>query len=90
MGMFDKGEQLKNQPWAEGEKPFTIHSGEFNGKVTTTYGDNVKATVVAGPDKGTFILYGTMAEQIGRMDNGELPAEVKIGTDGQSNVLRRA
>jgi len=90
MGMFDKEEQLKNQEFTEGEKPFTIHSGVFNGKVTTTYGDNVKATVVAGPDKKEFILYGTMAEQIGRMEPGELPAEVKIGQDGQSNVLRRA
>jgi hypothetical protein len=90
MGMFDKEEQLKNQPWAENEQPFTIHSGQFNGQVTTSYGDNVKATVIAGPDKGEFILYGTMAEQIGRMEDGELPASVKIGQDGQSNVLRRA
>lgn len=90
MGMFDKEEQLKNQPWAENEQTFTIHSGEFNGAVETTYGPNVKATVVAGPDKGKYILYGTMAEQIGRIESGELPASVKIGKDGQSNVLRPA
>jgi len=90
MGMFDKEKQLKNQPFTEGEKVFEIHSGRFNGEVVTTYGKNVKATVIAGPDKEEFILYGTMAEQIGRMESGELPAKVKIGQDGQSNVLIQA
>lgn len=90
MGMFDKEKQLKNEDFAAEEKPFTLHSGKFDGKVTTTYGDNVKATVIAGPDKGEYIVYGTMAEQIGRMESGELPTEVKIGQDGQSNVLKKA
>lgn len=90
MGMFDKENQLKNAEFAEGEKPFTLHSGTFNGEVTTTYGKNVKATVIAGPDREEFIVYGTMAEQIGRMESGELPTEVKVSKDGQSNILAKA
>ena len=90
MGMFDKETQLKNASFAENGQPFTLHTGRFIGAVTTSYGPNVKAEVTAGPDKEKYIVYGTMAEQIGRMASGDLPAEVRITQDGQANVLARA
>lgn len=94
MGMFDKETQLKNATEFDAEQPFELFKGEFLGKVDSAeYGENTKARVWAGPQGSIesaakdYVLFGVMAEQVGRMDDGDLPATVKIGKDGRANVL---
>lgn len=91
-GMFDKETQLKNAEFGTGE--FMIYSGEYLGKVDhAEYGENTKARVKAGVVGGSevdaedYVVFGVMAEQIGRMDDGDLPAKCKIGEDGRAKVL---
>jgi hypothetical protein len=95
MGMFDKETQLKNAEFANG--PFMVYRGEFLGNTRhAEYGDNVKARVRAGAVGGSeidaewYVVFGVLAEQIGRMDKGELPEKVKLGMDGRANVFVKA
>lgn len=95
MSMFDKETQLKNAEFADGA--FILYSGEFLGNVRhAEYGSNTKAKVIAGPvggseqDAGEYVVFGVMAEQIGRMKPGELPEKVKLTTDGRANVFAKA
>jgi hypothetical protein len=95
MGMFDKETQLKNAEFASGE--FMLYSGEFLGNVKhAEYGDNTKARVRAGVVGGSqvdaeeYVVFGVMAEQVGRISSGDLPQKVRIGQDGRANVLVKA
>lgn len=94
MGMFDKETQLKNAQEFDVEQPFELFKGEYMGKVDSAeYGENTKARVWAGPQGSIesaakdYVVFGVMAEQIGRMEDSDLPATVKIGKDGRANVL---
>lgn len=94
MGMFDKETQLKNATEFDAEQPFELFEAEFLGRTKSAeYGENVKARVLAGPQGSIrdaakdYIVFGVMAEQIGRMDSNDLPATVKIGKDGRANIL---
>lgn len=95
VGMFEKEVQLTKAPFVEvGGKPFYLHSAKYLGKAESAdYGSNDKASVVAGPDPDTkddFIVFGVMAQQVSRMDSGDLPAWVKIEKDGRANCFRPA
>ena len=91
MGMFEREIQLKNAEFAQNEQAFDLHSGEFLGTVKSAeYGAQPKARVTAGPDKGSFVVFGVKAEQIGRMEAGELPCRVKIGKHGQAEPFVKA
>ena len=88
MGMFDKEVQLKNAPFFDDKDGFMLWEGTFIGAHTSAdYGEGVKARVVAGPDREEYIVFGVLAEQIGRMNNGDLPAKVKVEKDGRANVF---
>lgn len=87
MGMFDKDEQLTKQDFASNGQVFTLHSAKYLGKVDTKYGENQKAEVVAGPDRKQFVCFGVLADQIQRMDDGDLPTDVRIEQDGEANVF---
>lgn len=94
MGMFDKETQLKNAPEFDVAQGCRIFKGEYLGKhKSAEYNETTKAKVWAGPvdslesDAKEYILFGTMADQIGRIDNGDLPANVKMIQEGRSNVL---
>lgn len=95
MSMFDKETQLKNAEFADGA--FILYRGEFLGTVKhAEFGNNTKARVWAGPvggqeaDAKEYVVFGTMAEQIGRIKPSDLPEKVKITVDGRSNVIARA
>lgn len=97
MSMFDKETQLKNAEFAENGQAFTLFSCEPPVRVNhAEFGDNMKAEVKAGPvgsdqgDAETYVVFGVMAEQCGRMKPGDLPETVKIGQDGRAKVLQRA
>lgn len=97
MGMFDKETQLKNATEFDAQQPFELFEAEYIGMVNSAqYGKNQKAKVKAGPKDSVpnaakeYVVFGVMAEQIGRMSDDDLPATVKIGKDGQANVLVRA
>lgn len=94
MGMFDKETQLKNADFTDGV--FMLWEGKYHGKVThAEYGENTKATVLASPlgknkdDADEYVVFGVMADQIGRIDNGDLPSRVIITKDGRANVLQK-
>lgn len=97
MGMFDKETQLKNAEEFDATQPFELFEAEYLGmSKSAEYGENQKARVKAGP-KGSvpgaakeYIVFGVMAEQIGRMDPSDLPATVRMGQDGRANVLVKA
>ena len=98
MGMFDKEVQLKNAPFLENnsEGEFMLYNGTYLGTVNhKEYGSNTKARVKAGVvggsevDAESYVVFGVMADQIGRMDNGELPQKVRITIDGRANVLTK-
>jgi len=97
MGMFDKETQLKNAQEFDAAQPFELFEAEFLGKhESAEYGEGMKAKVKAGPKDSVpsaskeYIVFGVMAEQVGRMDPSDLPATVKIGQDGRANVLVKA
>lgn len=97
MGMFDREVQLKNAEDFNPQQPFELFEAEFLGmSKSAQYGSNPKARVKAGPAGSVpgaakeYVVFGVMAEQVGRMDNSDLPATVKIGQDGQANVFVRA
>lgn len=94
MGAFDKETQLKNATEFDPEQPFELFKGEYMGNVKSAeYGDNTKAKVWAGPQGSIegaakeYVVFGVMADQIGRQGDGDFPATVKIGKDGRANVL---
>lgn len=94
MGMFDKETQLKNASEFDLEQGCRIFKGEYLGNhKSAEFNATTKAKVWAGPidsvesDAKEYILFGTMADQIGRIDAGDLPANVKMVKDGRSNVL---
>lgn len=87
--MFDKETQLKNAPFAESGQTFTLYSAEYKGMHESEYGRNERALVVAGPDEETFVVFGVLAQQVQRMDDGDLPAQVKIGKDGRANIFEQ-
>lgn len=91
MGMFDTETQLKDAEFAKDGQVFTLHSGEYVGTHhSAQYGDNDKAKVTAGPNQESFIVFGVLAQQIQRMDEGDLPAQVRIVKDGRANVFQQA
>lgn len=99
MGMFDKETQLKHAPFLETDphSKFMLWEGEYLGMTEhKDYGTNTKARVKAGPVNGSstdaeyYVVFGVMADQIGRMESGDLPARVKIIQDGRANVLARS
>lgn len=96
MSMFDKETQLKNAEDFDAAQGFTLFSGEYMGMADSAeYGQRPKAKVKAGPVDSAenaakeYVVFGVMAEQIGRIANGDLPAKCKIGTDGRANVLQK-
>lgn len=94
MGAFDKLAQLKEQPFAQNSQSFYIQSAEYQGLKPTRYGNEQSvANVVAGPSQGeldTYIVYGVMAEQVQRQDDGDFPRHCKIIKDGEANVIQPA
>lgn len=90
-GMFDREKQLKDADFAQNEQAFDLHSAEYLGMVKSSkFGTQAKATVVAGPQSEDFVVFGVKAEQIGRMNSGELPVRVKIGRDGDAEPFVKA
>jgi len=94
MSMFDREVQLKNAEEFDAAEPFELFGGEFLGMhKSADYGETPKAKVVAGPagsdavDGQDYIVFGVMAEQIGRMNHDDLPATVRMGKDGRANVF---
>lgn len=91
MGMFDKEVLLKNADFAKDGQTFTLHSAEYIGRVKSAeYGENDKATVEAGPDHEDFVVFGVLAQQIQRMEQNELPTQVRIGQDGRAKIFVQA
>lgn len=92
MGMFDKEPNLTGEGWTG--QPFKLVSGEYLGSVKSAeYGANQKARVVVETPAGEtrkFSVYGVLADQIGRMDQGDLPAMVRIEQQGNANAFVRA
>lgn len=90
-GMFDREVQLKDAEFTANEQAFDLWDAEYLGMAKSAdYGDQPKAKVIAGPDKQEYIVFGVKAEQVGRMEKGELPARVKIGRDGRAEPLVKA
>jgi hypothetical protein len=93
MGMFDKEEQLTKQEFAQNGTPFILRSAEYLGiSKHADYGENQKARVVAGPDEencSEYVVFGVMADQISRMESGNLPAVVAIVKDGRANTFAK-
>ena len=94
MSMFDKETQLKNATEFDAAQPFQLFGGEYIGMVTSAqYGNRPKARVKAGPAGSIesaakeYIVFGVLAEQISRMQQGDLPATVKLAEDGQAKVF---
>lgn len=94
MGMFDKEIQLKNAEEFDAMQPFTLFGGKFLGMADSSeYGQRPKARVQAGPkdsasaDANEYVVFGVLAEQIGRMESNDLPATVKLTQDGRANVF---
>ena len=94
MSMFDKETQLKNASEFDAAQGFTLFSGEFLGMAESAeYGARPKARVKAGPLDSIestgkeYIVFGVLAEQIGRIAADDLPAKVKLGQDGRATVF---
>lgn len=94
MSMFDKETQLKNAQEFDAAQGLTLFSGEFLGMAESAeYGARPKARVKAGPlgsieSAGKdYVVFGVLAEQIGRIAPGDLPTNVKLAEDGRANVF---
>lgn len=90
MGMFDKRTSLTKSDYAN--RDFWLLSGSYVGVTESTkFGKNHQAAVTVADtldgDGEEFVVYGVLAEQISRMDEGDLPAHVRIGKDGRANVF---
>lgn len=92
--MFEKEELLTKSDFASRE--FILYGGDFLGETEhAEYGKNVKATVtVSGlgresqADRKEFVVYGVLADQVRRVESGDLPAVARIGKDGRANVFQ--
>lgn len=75
MGMFDEMEPFKDH-FQEGQK-FTLEAARMGPEIQTEYGKSPPAMLkIAGK---WYSLFGQgLANQIARMENGDLPAEVKL------------
>ena len=90
MGMFDKEKSLTKSDHKNND--FVLWSGQFLGTTKSAdYGENVKARVQVSANKDAeredYVVFGVMADQINRLDSGDLPAIVRIGKDGRANVF---
>lgn len=90
MGMFDREPNLASQEWVK--EPFDLMRAEYIGLVKSAdFGENRKARVWAIPPgedaPATFAVYGVLAEQISRMESGELPAKVRVAKEGRAHVF---
>lgn len=91
MGMFDKPPKLAEDYPPNSGKSFTIEEGNFIGYDESFGSPNATATVVVTsvetPKPTPYKIYGKLAEQIGRMESGDLPAEVTIEKFDRANVF---
>lgn len=90
MGMFDRETSLTKSDFMG--KDFVLVKGEYLGvSRSADYGENSKARVTVreldGSEERTFVVFGVLADQIQRMEAGDLPAPVRIGKDGRANVF---
>ena len=90
MGMFDKPPKLAEDYPPDSGKSFTITEGTFVGYDESFGSPNAMATIVVTDSSGgggPYKIYGKLAEQIARMEPGDLPAEVTIEKYDRANVF---
>lgn len=90
MGMFDKPPKLADDYPPNSGESFTITEGTFIGYDESYGNPNAVAQITVTDSKGgggPYKIYGKLAEQIARMEPGELPAEVTIEKFDRANVF---
>jgi hypothetical protein len=91
MGMFDKPPKLADDYPPNSGKAFTIHEAAFIGYDESFGNPNAVATVeVSETPEGkqsSYKIYGKLAEQVARMESGDLPATVTIEKFDRANVF---
>lgn len=72
---------------------FWLLGGKYEGIQPTTFGDSEQATIVAAPvgeptAAKQYRVWGTLAEQVREMEEGDIPAEVEVAQEGRRHVFR--
>jgi len=91
MSLFDPPNDRKLSEAYSTGTPFILYEAEYEGVRDTAFGASAQASVLAGPADRTgtperYRVWGTLAEQVKGMDDGDLPALVKVGKQGNRNV----
>lgn len=89
LSIFDQPNEDKlSDDYPEGT-PFMLYSAEYEGVKNTSFGPGHQATVLVGPEDRSgenkeYRVFGRLAEQVKKLDAGELPARVKIIREGRA------
>jgi hypothetical protein len=91
MGLFDRTKNLTSE-FEQGQE-FLLHSIDHVGvSDNAEYGERPYAEVTVSPveaegDRTTYAVYGVLADQARRAEDGDLPAIVRLGKDKRANVF---
>lgn len=91
MSIFDKPKQESLSSVFGHNKLFWLLSASYEGIQPTEFGDSPQASITVcevekNDEPKQFRVWGSLAEQISQMDEGELPAEVEVGKLGRKNI----
>ena len=93
MSIFDPPKQDKlSDDFTQGTL-FWLLAAQYDGVQPTSFGESVQASIVACPigeehNQKQYRVWGTLAEQVQQMEEGDLPAEVEVVKQGRKNVWR--
>jgi hypothetical protein len=91
MGIFDP----PNDKRLSDDYPYgtvlKLYAGNYEGMRDTQFGPQASASVDVGPANNvgellTYKVWGTLAEQVAQLEQGELPQLVKVAKQGNRNV----
>ncbi len=92
MGITDAPVQVNLTDIYPDGTPFLVESAWVEGVVKTQYGDRTMAKIIAKPCDGggvatgqgqEFAVWGSLCEQVQQLEEGDLPAVLKVVKDGK-------
>jgi hypothetical protein len=87
VSLTDRPQQVNLQDVYPAGTPFKIIQAWIEGVVPTEYGDRLMGKIVAEPldggDPHEFAVWGSLAQQVQQLEDGELPMVVNVVKDGR-------
>lgn len=93
MTLYDPPKQEKLSDVFPLNTLFWLLGARYEGIQPTSFGDSEQANLVVSPVGETsaakqFRVWGTLAEQVREMEEGDIPAEVEVTKEGRRHVFR--